>query len=98
MNDEEFKQLNDETKAAKLGRPLGDGEGTWTTSCSVPYSFKALCKKYDISPSNALKEGVLMLLNQNEHFPQTTYEELLVKGIFIEQKRKFANRIMELVK
>lgn len=96
MNDQEFNELNEAVKPLKVGRPLEAGEGTWTTSCSVPYGFKLLCRKYNISPSNALREGILMILNQNDQFPQTDYEEKLVKGSFVDQKRKFAEIISKL--
>lgn len=97
MNQDEFDQMNAEIAPLKaVGRPFKGGEGTWTTSCSVPYTYKDLCKKYDISPSNALREGILMLLNQNEHFPQTEYEERQVKGVFVDHKRKFAEIIAKL--
>ena len=96
MNDDEFKKLNDEVRPLKVGRPLENGEGVWITSCSVPYGFKQLCKKYQISPSNALKEGILAILNNCDQFPQTEYEERQIKGMFVDQKRKFAEIISKL--
>jgi len=97
MDDKDFKELNENVayeKTKALGRPIGNGPGTWTTSCSVPYPFKELCFKYSISPSNALKEGILMFLELHKDFPQTEYEEIIKqKGVFLEQKKKFSEII-----
>jgi hypothetical protein len=101
MNDEEFKLLNEAIaipKAEKLpvGRPIKPDSGSWTQPCSAPYLWRKLCEKYEISPSNAFQEGILMLLNNNENFPQTEYEERLVKGVFVDHKRKFAEIIAKI--
>lgn len=74
-----------------IGRPVQVGSGTMIISCSIPYGYKDLMVKYDISPSNAIKEGILMLLNNNPRFPENAYEELQTgKGLFVEKRAAFA--------
>lgn len=94
MNDEEFAALNEKVVPKELrpvGRPIKPDSGSWTQPCSAPYVWRKVCEKYQISPSAAFQEGILMLLNQRDDFPQTEYEEHLVKGKFVEARKKFAD-------
>lgn len=95
MNEEEFKQLNDEIASLPekrpVGRPIKLNSGSWTQPCSAPYVWRQICEKYQISPSLAFQEGILMLLNMREDFPQTEYEEHLIKGKYVEARKKFAD-------
>lgn len=81
----------------RVGRPVKPGSGVMVISCSIPYGYKDLMIKYGISPSNALKEGVLMLLNDNPNFPQTDYESLQMKGHFVEKRKQFAQMLSKVV-
>jgi len=102
MNNEEFKELQNKTIAEikekrPIGRPIKPDSGSWTQPCSAPYSWRKVCEKYKISPSNAFQEGILMLLNLQEGFPETEYEEMLIKGVFVEKRKQFAQILSKTV-
>lgn len=95
--------INEETtvflpeKPQKVGRPVKQGSGVMIISCSIPYGYKDLMIKYGISPSNALKEGILMLLNDNPQFPQDEYESMQMKGHYVEKRKQFAQMLSKVV-
>jgi hypothetical protein len=96
MNDEEFNKMTAECLPKRVGRPIKPNSGTYVVSASVPMLWRDLMLKYQISASEALQQGVLMLLNNNPNFPQTPYEELLVKGVFVEKRRQLAELLSKL--
>jgi len=99
MNDEEFKQMNDAVVGVKeklpVGRPLKKDSGSMVQPCSAPMMWRGIMEKYKISPSEAFQQGVLMLLNMRDDFPQTPYEEILIKGAFVEKRQQFAKILSE---
>jgi len=99
MTNEEIKEdtfLDNLPKPAQLppkpvGRPLKAGSGTFIQPVSAPYSWRKIMEKYEISPSVAFQQGILMLLHQKENFPETSYEEMMPKGIHIEKIEQLTN-------
>lgn len=74
----------------RVGRPARSDSGSYLKTGSIPTIWRDVVEKYHISTSAALQEGILMLLNMREDFPQTEYEKFLVKGFYVAQRRKFA--------
>jgi len=75
----------------KMGRPIKSGSGSAVFSVSMPYLMRKVAEKYRISLSDAIQEGVLMLLNNNEQFQGTEdpYEITLKKGLFFDKRQAF---------
>lgn len=88
---------SDPIERRPIGRPIKAGSGTMVISVSIPYGYKDLMIRYGISPSNAIQEGILMLLNNNDKFPQSAYDEMQVKGLFVEKRKAFAAMLSKTV-
>lgn len=96
---EKLKEAQDDfvsnlvSKHSIIGRPPKAGSGTTILSASIPYGYRDLMIKYKISASAALQEGILMMLNIRDDFPDenSKYEMLLKKGIFVDKRQKFAD-------
>ena len=47
-------------------------------SVSIPLLLYQVAKDYGISPSEALKEGIVLMLSNREKFPKDDYEKFLI--------------------
>lgn len=67
-----------------------------TTSVTIPEEYDYILKKYHISVTTALREGIILLATLNNNFPETDEEEdILIKSKISEIKRNIINRLIE---
>lgn len=66
------------------------------TTINISDEYDNILKKYDISISEASREGIILMASLNPNFPQTEEEEeLLIKSKIAEIKRKIIRTVTE---
>jgi hypothetical protein len=67
-------------------------------SATMPHLLFKICRKYNISISEALQEGALLLLNMNDKFSESddVLENLYRKGKYVDKRNALVSTIAKI--